>query len=342
MSLWGPGYFSNRLAGGYGPSPPWNASGLRIENVGEPEDGSDAATLDTVTTAGGASTTYVDGQDALRVLKAGDTMTGDLLFTTAISETDRRLGCTTNSTTQKFTLFLGDNLNRIEHTDDTSQTQGVVLYSAGSSFRVKVDDVLICQLGIANFGYISEFQKPISMANNAITDVADPTDAQDVATKNYVDSIPILSYDGHIPPMSANTSQTGFIASASSFFSANYQPFMAFSPQLVPALSVNEWAANNEGAGAWIQIQCPASVRIWKIRLRGRTSNTERITSWNLAGSTGGAFTTLLTSTTTLGAAVQEFLVTTIAAFSIYRLNVVAAEPLNPGLSHFQVFSRSI
>jgi len=103
----------------------------------------------------------------------------------------------------------------------------------------------------------------------------------------------------------------------------------------------NEWVTS-EGAGAWLQIQCPASVRIWKIRLRGRASGSERITSWNIAGSTGGAFTTLITSTTTLGSTAQEFSVNAAAAYSIYRLNVVAAEPTNTGISHFQIFTRNI
>lgn len=57
MSLWGPGY---RRVKSYGPSPPWNASGLRIENVGEPDDDDDAATK-AYASAVGASTVYVDG-----------------------------------------------------------------------------------------------------------------------------------------------------------------------------------------------------------------------------------------------------------------------------------------
>jgi len=43
MSLWGPGYFNNRRVKSYGPSPPWNASGLQVENIGWPKKG-DAAT----------------------------------------------------------------------------------------------------------------------------------------------------------------------------------------------------------------------------------------------------------------------------------------------------------
>jgi hypothetical protein len=91
MNIGGPGYRSNMTAASSGPSPPWNASGLRIINVGDPEEKDDAATKGYVTTVGGVSSTYVDAQDAKRVLRAGDTMTGDLLFTGATA--DRNLGC---------------------------------------------------------------------------------------------------------------------------------------------------------------------------------------------------------------------------------------------------------
>lgn len=151
--------------------------------------------------------------------------------------------------------------------------------------------------------------------------------------KNYIDTKPLLDYDGHIPPFTSNYSQTGFVATASTFFNANFQPFMAFAPQ-APIGMNGEWATAGQQAGAWLQIQCPAAVRIWKIRLHGRNANAECITSWNLAGSMGVAFTTLLSSTTTLGSIVT--------IFNIYRLNVVTAKINNTGLSHFQIFTRKV
>jgi hypothetical protein len=105
MSIWGPGYRSNRATVDSGPSPPWNASGLRITNVGEPEDKDDAVTKEYITAVGGASTTYVDAQDAKRVLRAGDTMTGDLLFTGATA--NRNLGCIDLGTGRAFTFYVG-------------------------------------------------------------------------------------------------------------------------------------------------------------------------------------------------------------------------------------------
>lgn len=269
---------------------------------------------------------YVDGQASIRVLKTGDTMTGALATpqlaigtSTGGPEIDMLLGGTSSGTALGYGL-------RIRRTDNLAFCQ--LAWDAAGFSIYRVDGpttVAVC-----------------TIANGRLTALQNPANAQDAATKNYVDSLSILDYDGHIPPMSANSSQTGFVVSASSFFSSNYQPYMAFAPQIVSSISGNEWATNGSGVGSWIQIQCPAAIRIWKIRLRGRTSNTERITSWNIAGSTGGAFTTLLTSATTLGSTVQEFPVTSNAAFSIYRLNVIAAEPSNPGLSHFQIFSRSI
>src|SRR6218665_571343 len=123
------------------------------------------------------------------------------------------------------------------------------------------------------------------------------------------------------------------------------QPYKPFAPQLASSpAGVNEWATARQGAGAWVQILCPAAVRIWKIRLRGRSSDRERITSWSLVG--GNALTTLLTSNITLGSLAQEFLVDMPAgtAYATCRLNKIMAstKPVSTGISHFQIFTRNI
>lgn len=147
-----------------------------------PVNPQDAATKAYVDTHGGT------GPSGDFVQKTGDTMSGDLLFVTAPNEVSRRLGCLTNGATQMFTLFLGDNDNSIEHTTNPSGTRGVVLRSSGSSFRVVVDNQLICQFGVSFFNYASMFGTSIDLGNNPITSVADPVDLQDAATKNYVDN----------------------------------------------------------------------------------------------------------------------------------------------------------
>jgi len=56
---------------------------------------------------------YVDAQDALRVLKAGDTMTGDLRLNVG-SDTVRLLGCTDLAAGKGFSLALGNIQNQLQ------------------------------------------------------------------------------------------------------------------------------------------------------------------------------------------------------------------------------------
>src|SRR6218665_3723318 len=72
----------------------------------------------------------------------------------------------------------------------------------------------------------------INMGNHRVRDLSDPVNPQDAATKIYVKSFSYLCYDGHIPPMSQESSQTGFRVTASSFYNELQQPYMAFAPKL--------------------------------------------------------------------------------------------------------------
>ena len=73
---------------------------------------------------------------------------------------------------------------------------------------------------------------------------------------------------------------------------------MPFSGLCAPEGGRCEWATKNEHSDFWIQIKCPDLVRLWSIALRGRESNTERITEriykWKLEGSTDGNTYTVL------------------------------------------------
>jgi len=97
----------------------------------------------------------------------------------------------------------------------------------------------------------------------------------------------------------------------------------------------------------WIQIKCPDLVRLWRIALRGRESNTERVTErihkWKLEGSTDGNTYTVLyesSSRTFIGDEMQHFPTETNDNFNIFRLFCLEAEEGRPGagLSYMQLF----
>ena len=52
--------------------------------------------------------------------------------------------------------------------------------------------------------------------------------------------------------------------------------------------SGGEWATDGETNNFYLQIQCPEMVRVWRVALRGRDSNTQIIFNWNVQGSTDG------------------------------------------------------
>ena len=90
----------------------------------------------------------------------------------------------------------------------------------------------------------------------------------------------------------------GFVVTASSFHNNLFHPINAFNGLYAPQGGRGEWATKNEHRDFWIQIKCPDLVRLWNIALRGRESNTERITEriykWKLEGSTDGNTYTVL------------------------------------------------
>jgi len=102
-----------------------------------------------------------------------------------------------------------------------------------------------------------------------------------------------------------------------------------------------EWMCTNETRNFWIQVKCPDLVRVCKIALRGRQTNTQRIYRWQLEASTDGEiFLSLFRAPnpTYLGNEVQQFEVDTVHKYNCYRLLCLGAEPSNPGLSYMQLF----
>jgi len=131
----------------------------------------------------------------------------------------------------------------------------------------------------------------IRMNSNSITNLPIPTLPHEDANKLYVDLNSRKILQGYAPPLrsmgSRNNIKLGFIATASSQLYNNYKASNAFNCYYTGRRGTSgEWVSNNETRNFWIQVKCPDLVRIWKIALRGRETNTQRIYKWQLEAST--------------------------------------------------------
>jgi len=88
-------------------------------------------------------------------------------------------------------------------------------------------------------------------------------------------------------------SQSGFVVSASSICSEGYRAYGAFN-NCVDSRGSNAWATSVAlGLTAWLTIECPEPVIIWRIALTALCT----LNSWCLSASNGGsAFINILTS----------------------------------------------
>jgi len=186
------------------------------------------------------------------------------------------------------------------------------------------------------------------MNSKRISNLPEPELAHEVANKRYVDSTARTVLQGYVPSLrtTSNSFQNdkfGFVVTASPHRPLDlYLPTNVFnrmySRRMGPA---GEWITDGETRDFWIQIKCPDLVRLWKIGLRGRDSNTQRIYRWRLERSTDGEnFTTLLEppNPSYIGNELEFYLVDTNDKYNIFRLYCLEAEPENPGLSYMQLY----
>jgi hypothetical protein len=120
-----------------------------------------------------------------KVSKTGDTMTGDLTFTTTGANTVRNVGCQSVGSGQNFNLWLGTPNVRLAYTDLLKYLQ--LLIDGG--FQITKNGTILFNIGVnPDPPNAATFYVPIHMGTRPIVGVADPVNAQDVATKNYADT----------------------------------------------------------------------------------------------------------------------------------------------------------
>ena len=276
------------------------------------------------------------------VKKTGDIINGNLVLSADGNE-DRILGCINLDPERSFTIPIGTTTNKLYY---VFRREPVVLYT-DNGFLVKARNQDICQLGTVDDPSEIIFHKDVRMNSNRITNLPVPTLPHEAVNKLYVDGTPRKILHGYVPNLRSSSANApndkfGFIVTASSNHSTHFLPINAFNGLYKDRTGAGgEWITRNETRDFWIQIQCPDLVRLWRIALRGRNINTDRIYRWRLEASTDGqTFTTLFDAPnpTYIGDEVRYFPIETSDRYNIFRLFCLEAEPTNPGLSFVQLY----
>src|SRR5688572_16595688 len=189
-----------------------------------------------------ANKKYVDEQDGTKVSKTGDTMTGNL-FLNAIGDIARTMGCKNVVKKKQFHILLGSLTNKIQCQENVP----ITLHTT-DGFLCKLGENDIIRFGKSSTDRRTELYQNITMNDKYISDLHDPAEAQDAATKNYVDNSWKKCRVGYIPNLEANNSLTGFVVSASS--TVGHEAYRAFNN-----LETGESLFRGKGVTSWIQIK---------------------------------------------------------------------------------------
>jgi hypothetical protein len=144
-----------------------NMSKNKITSLGTPTASGDAATKG-----------YTDNK---YVAKTGDTMTGDFILSNN-GATTRILGCNDLTGANQFRLRLGSPVDAIIH-----QPTFPVFIHGSNGVQILSNGVENALFGQSSTDARIGFFEDLIMNSNKITNLANPTSAQDAATKNYAD-----------------------------------------------------------------------------------------------------------------------------------------------------------
>jgi hypothetical protein len=256
---------------------------------------------------------YADEQDATKVSKTGDIMTGNLILNVDVDRI-RTMGCRDLRGNRQFTLLLGSTTNKM-----LCQLNVPITLQTTDGLRVRIHDEVaidIVKTSHDPFARINVF-KDIYMNGARITGLAEPTSGGNAVTKNYVDqSLRKKCLVGYIPNLEANNSMTGFIANASSS-GVGHEAYRAFNN----LVSGDSWFSSDEDPTLWLGIKCPEPVLIWRVALKVRMA----MDGWNLSASNDGTpFEVLFSSTSALQKEfVYFFDISTTTAYQYYRLTAI-------------------
>jgi hypothetical protein len=268
---------------------------------------------------------------ASKVNKSGDSLTGDLKILLN-DDTLRTFGVGDLASGKSVSLLLGNVDNQVRHNFGYAWK---LIASYGFKFFCAAGE--ICRMGAFNDARAVFFQN-ISMNNNSITDLHDPIDRADAATKQYIDTRCVKNNVGHVPNLITNSnSKAGFIVTASSEvgLSLAYNVFSI----------IGDWISQ-EKTSFWIQLKCPEPVRVHKIALRGVRSGV--IKNWLLQASNDNddAYEILYDNYMDTGnteSCIDNSLIIveidSIHKYSTYRIWVHNSDGDRPGLSHWQLYT---
>jgi len=215
------------------------------------------------------------------------------------------------------------------------------LEKIADKLNIKLDPNAMNSLSLSTTGLMNNGLKyplghDFNASNKRIYFLGDPINPQEAVNRRYVDGKRVKNNVGFVPELYGNKHKKGFIVSTNSQINNNSQVKTVFSD------GGNEWSTAGIQQSAWVQIQLPFAVSIWKFTIAGKMSNSERWYDWTLEGSNDENMWIILKS------AAGEYIGSTIktcvlnipsVTFLYYRFYGMRGEATNPGLSHLQIYT---